>query len=163
MGRSQVTRIGSSCSSSQVLFGGIPQGTKLGAILFAVMVNDLMPTWALRAKFVDDLSNMEILPRNSPSILNYLVDDIQNFACNNNMRLNPVKCKTMLVDFLHYNSCVPRPIATCGLVIEEVPSFKLLGVHLSANLTWGVHCDYIIEKANNKMFVLRQLKKMWGM
>ena len=34
--------------------GGIPQGTKLGVILFAVMTNNLLRKWYLRIKFVDD-------------------------------------------------------------------------------------------------------------
>ena len=90
--------------------GGIPQGTKLGLVLFAVMVNDLVQSWGARIKFVDDLTVLEVVPRNSPSLLNEVVDYIHAFAVNNNMRLNPRKCKTVTVDFLHYNSCVPRPI-----------------------------------------------------
>lgn len=102
---------------------------------------------------------MEILPRNSPSILNFIVNDIQAFACTNNMRLNPKKCKTMAVDFLHYNSCISRPIDIGGNTIEKVSSFKLLGVYLSDDLSWGVHCDYVMKRANRRMFALRQLRK----
>ena len=43
----------------------------------------------------------------------------------------------MTVDFLHYNSCVPRPIAVGGSDIQQVSTFKLLGVHLSEDLTLG--------------------------
>ena len=73
--------------------------------------------------------------------------------------INPLNCKTMTVDFLHYNSCVPRPIAVGGSDVEEVSTFKLLGVHLSEDLTWAVHCDYIVKKANRRLYALRQLKK----
>ena len=38
------------------LNGGIPQGTNLGPVLFAVMVNDLVQSWGARIKFVDDLT-----------------------------------------------------------------------------------------------------------
>ena len=38
------------------LNGGIPQGTNLGPVLFAVMVNDLVQSWSARIKFVDDLT-----------------------------------------------------------------------------------------------------------
>ena len=38
------------------LNGGIPQGTNLGPVLFAVMVNDLVQSWGTSIKFVDDLT-----------------------------------------------------------------------------------------------------------
>ena len=157
--RAQVTRVGASVSAPLNLNGGIPQGTILGAVLFAVMVNDLVQSWGARIEFVDDLTVLEVVPRNSPTLLNVVVDDIHTFAVNNNMRLNPRKCKSMTVEFLHYNSCVPRPIAVGGSDIEQVSTFKLLGVHLSEDLTSAVHCNYIVKKANRRLYALRQLKK----
>ena len=75
------------------------------------------------------------------------------------MRLNPANCKAMTIDFLDYNTCswTWRPICTGGVVIERVKSFKLLGVYISEDLTWGVHCDYIIKKANRRLYALRTL------
>ena len=72
---------------------------------------------------------------------------------------NPAKCKTMTIDFLDHNSCTWHPICTGGVVIERVKSFKLLGVYISEDLTWGVHYDYIIKKANHRLYVFRTLKK----
>ena len=140
-GKAQVTCVGASVSAPLYLNGGIPQGTKL--TLFKV---------GTLAKFVDNLTVLEVVPRNSPSLLNVVVDDIDALAVNKNMRLNPRKCKTMSVDFLHYNSCVLRPIAVGGFDIEQVSTFKLLGVHLSQDLTWAVHCDYIVKKANRRLY-----------
>ena len=77
---------------------------KLAPMPFAVMVNELVNNWSLRAKFVDDLTIMKVIPRNSP-IMHHIVSDVQEFASNNNMQPNPVKCKEMRVNFLHYNSC----------------------------------------------------------
>ena len=102
-GRAQVTRVSASVSAPLYLNGGIPQGTKLGPVLFAVMVKDLVQSWGARIKFVDDLTVLKVVPRNSPSLLNVVVDDIHAFAVNNNMRLNPRKCKSLTVDLLHYN------------------------------------------------------------
>ena len=39
------------------------------------MVNDLVKGWGPRVKYVDDLTVMEIVPRNSPSILDSIVND----------------------------------------------------------------------------------------
>ena len=48
----QAVRIGGTLSDWKTLKGGIPQGTKLGAILFTVMTNILLSDWHLRIKFV---------------------------------------------------------------------------------------------------------------
>ena len=55
-GRAQVTRVGALVSAHLYLNGGIPQGTNLGLVSFAVMVNDLVQSWGARIKFVDDLT-----------------------------------------------------------------------------------------------------------
>ena len=159
MERSQFVRIGNSTSTEQYINGGIPQGTKLAPILFAVMVSDLISTWGPRIKFVDDLTALEIVPRNSPSYMNYIVSDIQTFACHNNMKLNPEKCKEIIVDFLQDNATKWQPICINGKQVEVVTVFKLLGVYLSSDLTWTAHCEYIIKKANRRLYALRKLKK----
>lgn len=56
------------------------------------MVNVLVPSWGPRAKFVDDLTALEIVPGNS-SLMRYIANEINNFAVSNNMKLNPGKCK----------------------------------------------------------------------
>ena len=58
-------------------------------------------------------------------------------------------------DCLHYYSFQCPPVATCGCILEEVKSFKFLGVFISHDLTWMVHCDYIMKKANRRLYALR--------
>ena len=157
--RSQFVQISSFASPPKTLNGGIPQGTKLAPMLFAVMVNELVNNWSVRAKFVDDLTIMGVIPRNSPSIMRHIVSDVPEFAGNNNMQLNPVKCKEMRVNFLHYNSCELQPIVTGGTYIEEETSFKLLGVYISNDFSWAAHCEYVVKKANRRLYAIRQLKK----
>ena len=74
------------------------------------------------------------------------------------MCLNPSKCKIMAFDFLHYSFQCP-PVATCGCILEEVKPSKFLGVFISHDLTWTVHCDYIMKKANRRLYALRQLRR----
>ena len=92
-----------------------PKGLNWGLLLFSVIVIDLVSIWPKRAKYVDDLTILEIIPRNSPSYLNCIVDDIQYFSHRNNMRLNPAKFKAMTIDFLAYNSCTWGPIFSDGI------------------------------------------------
>ena len=37
--------------------------------------------------------------------------------------------------------------------------FKLLGVMLSNDLTWRVHVDYVLKKANSHLYALRKLRR----
>ena len=52
--RMQAVRIVGVLSDRKHPNDGIPQGTKLGVILFSVMTNELLTEWTLRTKFVDD-------------------------------------------------------------------------------------------------------------
>ena len=54
--REQCVRVGTSMSSWKKTNGGLPQGTKLGPLLFAVLINSLLKNWPGRIKFVDDTS-----------------------------------------------------------------------------------------------------------
>jgi hypothetical protein len=52
--REQCVRIENSYSSWKKTNGGLPIGTKLGPLLFAVLVNSLLKDWPGRVKFFDD-------------------------------------------------------------------------------------------------------------
>ena len=86
--REQCVQIQSPCSSWKMMNGGLPQGTKLGPLLFAILVNNLLKNWHGRIKFVDDTTTFEIIPRGSLSILPMVVDEISNFASIRGMQLN---------------------------------------------------------------------------
>ena len=157
--RKQCVRIGESYSSWKTVNGGLPQGTKLGPILFAVLINPLLKDWSGRIKYVDDTTVMEIIPRCSPSLLPIVVDEITEFSSARGMELNHKKCKEMLILFLEYSTSTINPIYVSGIPVEVVPSFKLLGLTLSCNLSWSSHVDFIMRKANSRLYALRQLKR----
>jgi hypothetical protein len=84
--REQCVRIENSYSSWKKTNGGLPQGTKLGPLLFAVLVNSLLKDWPGRVKFVDGTTALEIIPRCSPSFLPIVVDQISDYANERGMR-----------------------------------------------------------------------------
>ena len=65
----------------------------------------------------------------------------------------------MIVNFLHFNASVLQPIIIGATRVESVSSFKLLGVYVTSDLTWSVHCEYIIKKSNRRLYTLRKLKR----
>ena len=61
------------------------------------------------------------------------------------MQINSFKIKEMI---LGSASKKDWPALTIGdTPLERVSAFKLLGVHISADLRWKIHIDYIISKA----------------
>ena len=112
----------------------MPQGTKLGVILFAIMTNNLSADWHFRVKFVDDMSAIEILPRNSISLLNSIVSDIHKFSMDPNMSLNSIKCKEMLINFMSYPNFTLRPLVVGNNCIERVSTYKILRVFIDSDL-----------------------------
>ena len=43
--------------------------------------------------------------------------------------------------------------------VENVSTIKLLDVMLSNELTWQVHFDYVLTKANLRFYVIRKLRR----
>ena len=74
--RSQRVRIGQVYSHPVTPNGGIPQGTKLAPLLFAILVNNLCRDWRYRIKYVDDTLVFESIPRCSPSYLPFIAANI---------------------------------------------------------------------------------------
>ena len=124
-------------SDWKALNGGVPQGTKVGVILFSVMTNRLLSDWRLHIKYVDDTSAVEILPWNSIILLDSAVSDSHQFAMDHNMRLNPSKCKEVLMNFMHYSNLSLSPIIIGNKVLERVSTYKILGVQVSCDLKWN--------------------------
>ena len=115
--------------------------------------------WNLRTKFVDDTSALEIIPRNFISILNNAVADIHNFAIKHNMKLNPTKCKEMLINFLQTPNFLIGPLQIGSHVIKQVKTYKIRGVIMSYDLKWKCYVDYIVKKASKKLYSLRVLRR----
>ena len=141
-GTSQRVSVGNTISPAVT-----PQGIKLAPLLFAVLVNNLARQWNLRAKYVDDLTIVEVISRTSTSMLPVIANSISMFASQHGVQLNGAKCKDMLIDFLKYKPFSTRLIYIDGSPIDQVNTHKVLGVYITSNLTWGNHCDYIVKHA----------------
>ena len=137
---------------------GVPQGTKLGPILFLVTVNDLIPPNNDYWKYVDDMSMSEVIPRNDVSNMQSDLDHISSWANDNCMKLNLIKCKELRISFLRHKPNFFQ-LYIDGGPIQIVESVKVLGVTLQNDLKWESHADDIIKKAAKRLYILRVLKR----
>ena len=66
------------------------QGTKFGPIIFISLINDASENAITHSsKYVNDLSLAEVRPANLPSNIDADVQDLDVWANNNHLKLNP--------------------------------------------------------------------------
>ena len=104
----------------------------------------------VKYKGVDDTTVLELLLHNSISILNLAVRDTHNFFIEPKMKLNPLKSKEMLINFMKYPNNIIQAICIGNHQLEHVSTFKLLGVKIRHHLKLKDHIDYIYSKATKR-------------
>ena len=136
----------------------MPQGTKLGPWLFAIMINNLDVTDANLWKFVDDTTISEHVDKREISRAQSLVDELTEKAKDDKFQLNEAKCKELRISFARPKRSF-SPILINNKPIEVVSNAKILGVSISKDLRWNVHILEIVKKAPSRLYFLRQLKR----
>ena len=155
--RSQQVKIGNIFSEKIDIWGTVPQGTKLGVLLFLLMIDDLktsVPTF----KYVDDTTINQISNDPNDQELQVAMNHLYDWSCDNCMKLNTTKTKEMLISFSKDPPIVPN-ICVNGEPLERVNCVKLLGVYIASDLSWNNHIEYVIKKANCRMFCLNLLRR----
>ena len=105
-------------------------------------------------KLVDDVTLYKVCNTHSQNKLQNAVDDIQEWATDNNMSLNTNKTNELLVYFGREDSDIPR-ITINGDVIELVSCATLLGCHIMSNQSWEDHIANLVSKASRRLHLLR--------
>jgi len=135
----------------------MPQGSRLGPLSFIVMIDDLRANCEVH-KFVDDTTLSELItPSGSPSNMTDYLSSLLIWTADNNMQLNTSKTKEMILGRIDPTS-IPSPSTPTG-PIQRVTTFKLLGVHLDASLSWATHINTIISKASKRLYFLKQRRR----
>ena len=65
----------------------------------------------------------------------------------NNLSLNLIKTKKMIVDYRKKMRTEHAPILIDRAVVEQVESFKFLGVHITNELSWSKHTKTVVKRA----------------
>ena len=156
-GRTQRVRVGEAVSKELPIWGTVPQGTKLGVFLFILMINDLhtdIPTY----KYVDDTTIYSISKNPNCSQVQQAMDTIMQWSSVNRMKINEKKTKEMVISFSKVPPSIPNVVVN-GTELERIDHAKLLGVWISNTLTWEFHIEYIVKRAQQRLFFLNMLRR----
>ena len=97
-------------------------------------------------------------PQNN--LLQHYIHDVEDFTKNNKMIINKEKTKVISFNKSRKWDFPPEVKFKDGSLIEHVSDMKLVGVILSANLSWYKNTEYICDKAKQKLWILRRMKKL---
>ena len=159
MNRSQCTKLNGHISSSRQITCGVPQGTKLGPILFLVLVNDASIDCCRRWKYVDDLTLGEIVKQGQQSQLQNYLDDLADWCKCNDVLPKPSKCHILTISFLKRQP-VLQDFVINNVQLNRVSQIKLLGVTIQNDLKWNCHIGDIVSKASRRLYSLCILKRV---
>ena len=153
-GRRQRVSVNGSMSGWSDVISGIPQGSVLGPLFFAIFINDLPSL--LRNKvllFADDTKIYSSISRANP--ISSLQDDIN--ACIEwsvmwQLPFNISKCKILHIGQFNPRYCYKMD----GMDIVKVNEEKDLGVLIDCNLKFHSQCSAVVNKANRLLGLIKQ-------
>jgi hypothetical protein len=159
--RSQRVKIGSTMSSSIKLASGVPQGSVLGPILFAVFINDItavIPQGATSKLFADDLKAYVTIDTESDvDIFRCLLDAIACWSVRWQLPLSLHKCNWLkITNKRKYISAVETPFLLNGSPLSQVSEIKDLGILINSHLNFSNHISSIITRAKQRTFLLNK-------
>ena len=110
----------------------------LSPLLYSLFTHDCMARHDSNTiiKFTDDTTVRGLITDNDETAFREEVRDLAWWCQNNNLSLNVTKTKEMVVDY-RKRSTEHAPILIDGAVVEQVESFKFLGVHINNKLDWS--------------------------
>ena len=144
---------------------GVPQGSRLGPILFILYVNEIATELDLDSIpliFADDTTLLAFGNNTSETVaqLNNDLSKISNWAKVWKLKFNGDKSKDLI--FTPNKSCLnnSHPIYLNGELLDRVGAHKHLGLTLESDLSWNIHLTKVIQHANLKLSILTRVKDL---
>lgn len=149
--RTQFVSAKNSISSTCFVTSGVPQGSFLRPLLFLTYINDLLDklTSSVHPYADDCVIYHEITNPDDTFLLQSDLNTIYSWCNQWLMNLIVSKCKMM-----KFSSC--SAVSTSSYKINNsiqssFTSYKYLGVHITNNLSWQTHIEYVTNSVNRTL------------
>ena len=154
-GREQRVVLNGVSSRPRPVLSGVPQGSVLGPLLFILYINDLadLKLGSKMVVYADDILLYRSIETNAD--YNQMQEDvtsIEQWMTGNFLTLNAAKCKQMLITRSKTHECPQLYLA--GQLLEQVQSYKYLGVTITSSLSWSDHIQSICLKSRRLVGLL---------
>lgn len=162
--RSQSVRLKNATSSKAKITQGVIQGSIIGPLLFLIIINamGLLGTKGKIILYADDAVLLHAHDRNDPIEFPIISDMnlVSSFLSARKLILNESKTVFMVFKspFINVNSPAAIKVSD-NLTLNKAESFKYLGLHLDASLTFSTHIQKLEKKLQSAVGVLWKLRK----
>ena len=152
--------------STTNVMSGVPQGSVLGPLLFLIYINDSvqgpLSDGTLISLYADDILLYRIINcLRDYEILQKDTDSVCTWVDTNELALNRIKCKYMVVSRLKSRAVPSQSMLLYGQPMEQVANYKYLGVFLTEDLSWSLHIDKITCKTRRLVGMLYRRFYRW--
>jgi exonuclease III len=157
--RQQRVKVGGSMSEWAEVVSGVPQGSVLGPVLFAVFINDLPDVVeSFCSMYADDTKiYRQVDSPEESSILQKDLDSLVEWAEQWQMNFNASKCKVLHLgrkqQKFTYNM---RNKDGNQMNLESTECEKDLGIHIDSDLNFSKHTETQVNKANRILGMIRR-------
>lgn len=159
--RKQAVKVNGKISEWSLVPSGVPQGGILSPILFAISTNSLSPICENSSliKFADDMFLLHFVRNANSDNLSEELAHILSWSAKQGLQFN--SDKTKVIDFQTTKSFTLSPLVTpdSNIIIKNVSSAKVLGLHFDSDLSWEVHVKTTLCKARKRIYMLYCLRQ----
>ena len=150
-GRVQQVKINGECSTFQEVKIGVPQGSIMGGIFFAIYMNDLPSKMTTPTILYADDTTLITTAKTNPELHRLSekhLTDAQRWFQSNGLLLNHAKSEKLTFQMDTWE--------------ETDAPVRFLGIMIDARLTWGDHVDYLARSLSKATYAIRRIEKSAG-
>ena len=157
-GRRQRVVVDGVASSWTHVTSGMPQGSILGPVLFAIFINDLpnvLPNDTSAALNADDTKVFKSIKSEADcKILQHALTNLECWSSDNNLDFNQSKCKVLTIT--RKKSPLVYAYRMNSKELLRVNKGKDLSICITTDFHWDAHIQTITVKANKMLGLLKR-------